>query len=70
MTNQQHENLTRNEAAAFLGVAPKTLANWASNGRVAIPFYKVGPRSVVYRRADLEAYLSSVKMTHTSQHAA
>ena len=47
----------------------KTLANWASTGRVGIPFYKVGPRAVVYRRSDLEAYLASVKMTHTG-HAA
>lgn len=69
MPNYNHENLTRNEAASFLGVAPKTLANWASTGRVGIPFYKVGPRSVVYRRSDLEAYLASVKMAHTG-HAA
>ena len=69
MPHLNNDALTRNEAALILGVAPKTLANWASTGRVGIPFYKVGPRAVVYRRSDLEAYLASVKMTHTG-HAA
>lgn len=70
MLTSYPDNLTRNEAAAYLGVAAKTLANWASTGRVAIPFYKVGRRAVLYRRSDLDAYLASVKMTHTGQHAA
>ena len=34
--------LTREEAAIYLGIAPKTLANWASNGKVQIPYSKVG----------------------------
>ena len=69
MPHPNTDTLTRNEAALILGVAPKTLANWASTGRVSIPFYKVGPRAVVYRRSDLEAYLASVRMTHTGQAA-
>lgn len=36
------KRLTRNEAAAHLGVNPQTLANWAHTGKVKIPFHKVG----------------------------
>ena len=56
--------LTREEAAIYLGIAPKTLANWASNGKVQIPYSKVG-KLVRYRIADLDIYLESNKMLHT-----
>lgn len=58
--------LTRKEAAAELGVSPQTLANWASTGRVSIPFYKVGRKKVIYHKSDLEAYLESVRQTQTA----
>jgi excisionase family DNA binding protein len=57
--------LTRDEAAAYLHIAPKTLANWASTGKVLIPYHKIGKR-VLYKLSDLELYLDSVKMLHTS----
>ncbi len=57
--------LTREQAATFLNIAPKTLANWASNGKVQIPYRKIG-KSVRYRVSDLEGYLDTVKMLHTS----
>lgn len=58
--------LTRKEAAAELGVSPQTLANWASSGRVPIPFYKVGKKKVIYHKSDLDAYLASVRQTQTA----
>jgi excisionase family DNA binding protein len=48
--------LTRDEAAAYLGLQPQTLALWASVGRYDLPFIKVG-RLVKYRKSDLDAYL-------------
>lgn len=60
--------LTREQAAAYLNIAPKTLANWASNGKVQIPYSKLG-KLVRYRVADLDAFLESQKMLHTSMHA-
>lgn len=57
--------LTREEAAAYLNIAPKTLANWASNGKVQIPYSKLG-KLVRYRIADLDMYLESEKMLHSS----
>ena len=50
--------LTRREAAEYLGVKPQTLASWAVRGRYGLPLVKVG-RSVRYRVADLETWLSA-----------
>ncbi|WP_410216063.1 helix-turn-helix domain-containing protein [Klebsiella variicola] len=58
------KRLTRNEAAAHLGVTPQTLANWAHTGKVKIPFHKVG-RKVIYFTSDLDAYLDSTRRTQT-----
>ncbi|ELJ4218298.1 helix-turn-helix domain-containing protein [Salmonella enterica] len=61
-TNQsQEKKLTRPEAANYLGIAPRTLANWHSSGRVKIPFYKVGRKKTIYLQSDLDAYLASVR---------
>ncbi|KZE25332.1 helix-turn-helix domain-containing protein [Crenobacter luteus] len=50
--------LTRPEAADFLGVSPYTLNEWASSGRYALRFYRIG-RRCMYRMADLEAFIAS-----------
>ena len=61
--------MTREEAAAYIGVVPQTLAVWASTGRYGLKFQKVG-RSVRYRRADLDAFLAARTVTSTGQLAA
>lgn len=48
--------LTRRDAARFLGVAERTLANWRSLRR-GPPQLKVG-RRVFYRLADLEFFIN------------
>lgn len=60
---QQDKKLTRSEAADYIGVAPRTLANWHSTGRVKIPFYKVGRKKTIYLKSDLDAYLQSVRQS-------
>lgn len=60
---EQKQKFTRTEAAEYLGVAPRTMANWHSTGRVKIPFYKVGRKKTIYLRSDLDAYLASVRQT-------
>ncbi|MBD5801789.1 Helix-turn-helix domain protein [Azoarcus sp. Aa7] len=50
--------LNRDEAAAALGVRPQTLACWASNGRYALPFVKIG-RRVMYRLSDIQAFIEA-----------
>lgn len=59
------KKLTRSEAAKELCVSPQTLANWASNGRVKIPFHKIGKRKVFYYKSDIDAYIASTRTTHT-----
>ncbi|HGW6106092.1 TPA: helix-turn-helix domain-containing protein [Citrobacter werkmanii] len=55
------KKFTRPEAAEYIGVAARTLANWHSSGRVRIPFYKVGRKKTIYMQSDLDAYLASVR---------
>lgn len=63
-TNQsQDPKFTRPEAAAYIGVAPRTMANWHSTGRVKIPFYKIGRKKTIYLKSDLDAYLASVRQS-------
>ncbi len=47
---------SRKDAAAFLGLKPKTLAEWQRLGKGPLP-RKVGGR-IFYRRADLEAFVA------------
>ncbi|MHC4698246.1 MAG: helix-turn-helix domain-containing protein [Planctomycetota bacterium] len=55
--------LTRQQAAAYLGVTAGTLAVWACTRRYDIPFIKVG-RAVRYRRADLDRWLADRTVTY------
>lgn len=50
--------LTRAEAAEFLGVKTRTLANWACTKRYALPFIKIGS-TVKYRLSDLEKFVAA-----------
>jgi predicted DNA-binding transcriptional regulator AlpA len=43
-------------AAAYLGICPRTLDNWRSQGR-GPTYIRVGGRRIVYRIEDLERYL-------------
>ena len=61
-----NELLTREEAAAYLGVHAQTLAMWASRGRYDLPMVKVG-RAVRYRRSDLDAFLERRTVSSTGQ---
>lgn len=59
--------LTREQAAAYLGLSPQTLSNWASTGRGGIPYVRVSARAVRYRQSDLDRWLADRTMTHTGQ---
>lgn len=50
--------LDTEQAAAHIGVTPRTLEVWRCVKRHAIPYIKVG-RLVKYRQADLDAWLVS-----------
>jgi len=48
--------LTRQEAAAFLGVCPHSLMKWAKIGRIRE--IRLTRRAVRYRMADLEKFIA------------
>jgi len=51
--------LSRKAAAKYLGIEPQTLAQWASSGRYALRYFKVGSKAVRYRQRDLDAFIES-----------
>ena len=53
--------LTREEAAAYLGLSVNTLANWASTKKFTLPYHRAG-RSVRYRKSDLDDFVESGKV--------
>ncbi|MEO0036032.1 MAG: hypothetical protein RLZZ501_2055 [Pseudomonadota bacterium] len=53
---EQPMYLNREQAAAILHVKPKTLANWASQGK-GPRYRKAGGRVVLYTLGDLQAWV-------------
>ncbi len=60
MTTAHNQNplLSRKEAATYLGVNERTLANWQCAKRYNLPTIKIG-RLVKYRQSDLEAFIQA-----------
>ena len=52
LANDVNRMVNDKEAAAFLGMGVQTLRDWRSNGRVALPYSKIGS-AVRYRYGDL-----------------
>lgn len=48
--------LSREQAAAYLGVAAHTLAIWKCTKRHNLPYVKIG-RLIKYRRSELDAFI-------------
>ncbi|MCK7578398.1 MAG: helix-turn-helix domain-containing protein [Chromatiales bacterium] len=63
LQHRRAKRLTRTQAAEYLGIKPKTLAVWASTGRYALPFLKVG-RLAFYELDDLDAFIAARKRQH------
>jgi excisionase family DNA binding protein len=68
MTQQNSPLLTRKQAAAYLGVEPRTLDVWACTKRYQLNFIKVG-RLAKYRQEDLDDFLArrTIKMGEEQQ---
>lgn len=52
--------LNKREAASYVSLSPRTLD--AAKARGEMPFYRVGPRKVLFRRADLDRWLSTMRV--------
>lgn len=53
------------DAAVYLGLSPKTLANWRSTGIPNLPHMQIGSR-IFYQRSDLTAFIASSARHSTS----
>ena len=49
--------LTPSEAAARLGLAVQTLANWRSTGEGPLPWVELSPRCIRYKPQDIDALI-------------
>jgi len=58
--------LSPEQAGAYLGVRPATLAIWRSTDRYGLPYLKIG-RLVRYKLGDLRHWLESRSRLHTGQ---
>jgi hypothetical protein len=56
MVDREEQLLSREDAAAFLGVTKGTLEVWASTGRYKLPVVKIG-RLAKYRYSDLLSFI-------------
>lgn len=56
-----HDRVTADDAAKFLGISKGTLAIWRCSKRHSIPFYKIG-KNVFYKISDLEAFVESTRI--------
>lgn len=45
------------DVAELLGVEESTLKTWRSSGRVALPFLRLGHRTVRYRLEDVQRFI-------------
>ena len=62
--------VTPRDASRILGVSIGTLAVWRSTGRRDLPYVKLGSNGrVKYRMSDLEKFVESGLMSHTSKHS-
>lgn len=52
----KHDLISTEQAAKYLGVSTRTLANWRCFGTPNIPYSKIG-RIIRYRLEDLDAYI-------------
>lgn len=66
IANFADERMTRQEAAAYLGVSVQFLEVDVRSGRHGVPYVKVG-RKVFYRRSALDQWLASCAVNPGAQ---
>ena len=65
IANDPNRMLSTEEAAAFMGLQPCTLAAWREDGsQPDLPFFKIG-KAVRYRCADVLAFLEARRAVST-----
>lgn len=64
--NMQIDLVTNQQAAAFLGVSPRTTARWRVVGG-GPPYFALGRRCIRYSLQDLQAFLADRLRRSTSE---
>jgi len=67
-TNDADEFLTDPQLCELLHVNDRTLLRWRNAGG-GPPFVRVGPRRLLYRRRDVEAWLAARTFAHRAAEA-
>lgn len=57
-----NKRFNTNEAAAYLGIKPKTLWEWRNRSPVSLPCYRISKRRFMYLQSDLDNYLSQCRV--------
>ena len=59
ITTAQSRLLSPRQVAEILGVSVNTLSQWRHHKRYPLRYIKLGKRKVMYRPADVEAFIAS-----------
>ena len=63
MTTTQAEYLNKSASSVYSSISPRALD--AAKARGELPFYRFGARKVLFRRADLDRWLATMRIDVT-----
>jgi predicted DNA-binding transcriptional regulator AlpA len=66
MATQTDTLLKTAEVEDMLGLARNTIAKGRCVGRISIPFIRLSPKAIRYRRSDVERFIASRTVTPTT----
>ena len=61
------KRLDTNEAAAYLGVKPKTLWEWRNRTPIPLPFHRISKRRFIYLQSDIDNYFAQCRIEFPEQ---
>lgn len=61
--------MTTTEVAAYTGLPAATLRYWRHTGKVGPASFPLGPRRIVYRRAEVERWIATQEQAEQDRRA-
>lgn len=59
--NDDWNLINAKEVAQILHIAPSTINGWIYHNRMPFPVYKIGTRTLRFKKTDVVAYLERIK---------
>lgn len=59
--NDDWNLISANEAAKILSITPGTISSWIFYKKLPFPVYKIGTRTLRFKKTDIIAYLERIK---------